>query len=113
MHAAAKLFERAPLADAHKYFVGVAVLGAQIVRVGGGHERDFGGAGNFHQGGVGTHLLLVAVVLDLQEEMPRLKQLGVFFGYLGGLALALFQKALVDDAAEACREAVQALAVLF
>ena len=90
MHAAAKVLQRAALADAHQNFVGVAVFGAQVMRVGRGHQGDFGGAGDFHQGGVGAHLLFIAVVLNLEEEVARLKELGVFFGDLCSPAFALF-----------------------
>ena len=96
--------------DAQQDVVGLGVVGAQVVAVVGGHQRQLEVIGKLDQEIIDRGLLRDAVGLQFQIEPVR-EQGSVLSGHGHGRVLALFQKLLVDLALEAGRQGDEPLAV--
>ena len=98
--------------QAEQDVVGLGVLGLDVVRVVGGHERQAGATRDLDQTGAHRVLLGDAVVLELEEVVVRTEDLGMFASHRLGGGHVTAKDRLGQLATEARGQADQALGVL-
>ena len=99
--------------DAQQHVVGAHVLAGQVVAVVAGHQRDGEPTAHVDQGRVHAHLIVDAVVLNLEEEPVLAEHREVVPGGLLGLIHPARHDPARDFTVQAGRHGDQALRTLF